>query len=153
MSFLDTGSRNDVFPRCRLAERCLSQIKYHGKTFYRDMISRKVILPRYDNQGKTSYQAIILRQDFLPRYDIAERRLVKVDITERCFAKIGYLRKTSCQNISGKDVFSWHHYLGQTSCCDIMSWKAVFLRYHILVRRLSMISYLGNMTFRDIISR
>ena len=125
MSFLDTGSRNDIFSRCRLVERCLSQITYHGKTSYQDMMSRKVILPRYDNQGKTSYQDLISQKDCLPRHDITTRRLAKIMISRkdifpryilaRRLSEISYLGKTSFRDI----------YLDKTSFCDIRSWQEV----------------------------
>ena len=152
MSFLDTGSRNDVFSRCRLVERCLSQITYHGKTSYQDMISRKVILPRYD---------------------ITERRLTKTwyhdktscqdnDVTKRRLSQI-YFGKTSFWDIlSWQDIFPWYlpwqdvflryHILARSLVVILCLGKRSFLDYHISARWLSVISYLGKTSFHDILS-
>ena len=103
------------------------------------MISRKDILPRYDNQGKTSYQDLISQKDCLPRHDITTRRLAKIMISRkdifpryilaRRLSEISYLGKTSFRDI----------YLDKTSFRDIISWQEVLLQYYVLVRRLSLI--------------
>ena len=41
MSFRDIVSRKDVFPWCRISERCLSVISYLGKMFFYMILSRK----------------------------------------------------------------------------------------------------------------
>ena len=103
------------------------------------MISRKDVLPSYDNQGKTSYQDLISQKDCLPRHDIMTRRLAKIMISRkdifpwyilaRRLSEISYLGKTSFRDI----------YLDKTSFRDIISWQEVLLQYYVLVRCLSLI--------------